>query len=89
MENVELYIIYHDFFLHENWPSLPPFKVKVLGKFEGAVEAIINKYITVKNNSPIQDYVHPDDQTQPTFEKLYCHNFAVVAIKSDCFRNVD
>ena len=20
------------------------------------------------NNSPIQDYVHPDDQTQPTFE---------------------
>ena len=24
--------------------------------------------ITVNNNSPIQDYVHPDDQTQPTFE---------------------
>ena len=24
---------------------------------------------TVNNNSPIQDYVHPDDQTQPTFEK--------------------
>ena len=23
---------------------------------------------TVNNNSPIQDYVHPDDQTQPTFE---------------------
>ena len=22
---------------------------------------------TVNNNSPIQDYVHPDDQTQPTF----------------------
>ena len=22
----------------------------------------------VNNNSPIQDYVHPDDQTQPTFE---------------------
>ena len=20
------------------------------------------------NNSPIQDYVHPDDQTQPTFD---------------------
>ena len=24
--------------------------------------------ITVNNNSPIQDYVHPDDQTQPIFE---------------------
>ena len=24
--------------------------------------------ITVNNNSPIQDYVHPDDQTQPTLE---------------------
>ena len=24
--------------------------------------------VTVNNNSPIQDYVHPDDQTQPTFE---------------------
>ena len=23
--------------------------------------------VTVNNNSPIQDYVHPDDQTQPTF----------------------
>ena len=22
--------------------------------------------VTVNNNSPIQDYVHPDDQTQPT-----------------------
>ena len=22
---------------------------------------------SVNNNSPIQDYVHPDDQTQPTF----------------------
>ena len=22
----------------------------------------------VNNNSPIQDYVHPNDQTQPTFE---------------------
>ena len=27
--------------------------------------------VTVKNNSPIQDYVYPDDQTQPTFEILF------------------
>ena len=24
--------------------------------------------VTVNNNIPIEDYVHPDDQTQPTFE---------------------
>ena len=24
--------------------------------------------VTVNNNSPIQDYVHSDDQTQPTFK---------------------
>ena len=24
--------------------------------------------VTVINSSPIQDYVHPDDQTQPSFE---------------------
>ena len=24
--------------------------------------------LTVNNKSPIQDYVHPDDQTQPTIE---------------------
>ena len=26
--------------------------------------------VTVNNNSPIQDFVHPDDQTQPTFENF-------------------
>ena len=26
--------------------------------------------VTVNNNSPIQDYVLPDDQTQPTFVRL-------------------
>ena len=26
--------------------------------------------VTFNNNSPIQDYVHPDDHTQPTY-KLY------------------
>ena len=25
--------------------------------------------VTVSNNSPIQDYVHPDDHTQPTYER--------------------
>ena len=30
--------------------------------------AVVEAQVTVNNNSPIQDYVHPDDQTQPTFE---------------------
>ena len=30
--------------------------------------AVVETSVTVNNNSPIQDNVHPDDQTQPTFE---------------------
>ena len=26
---------------------------------------VVERSVTVNNNSPIQDYVHPDDQTQP------------------------
>ena len=28
---------------------------------------VVETSVTVTNNSLIQDYVHPDDQTQPTF----------------------
>ena len=28
---------------------------------------VVETSVTVNNNNPIQDYVHPDDQTQPTF----------------------
>ena len=28
---------------------------------------VVETSVTVNNNSPIQDYVHPNDQTQPTF----------------------
>ena len=28
---------------------------------------VVETSVTVNNNSPIQDYVHPDDQTHPTF----------------------
>ena len=27
---------------------------------------VVETSVNVNNNSPIQDYVHPDDQTQPT-----------------------
>ena len=29
---------------------------------------VVETSVTVNNNSPIQDYGHPDDETQPTFE---------------------
>ena len=28
---------------------------------------VVETSVTVNNNSPIQDYIHPDDQNQPTF----------------------
>ena len=32
------------------------------------ITQVVETSVTVNNNIPIQDYVHPDDQTQPTFE---------------------
>ena len=29
---------------------------------------VVETSVTVNNNSPIQDYVHPDDHTQLTYE---------------------
>ena len=29
---------------------------------------VVETSVSVNNNSPIQDYVQPDDQTQPTLE---------------------
>ena len=31
---------------------------------------VVKSSVTVKNNGPIQDYVHPEDHTQPTYEKF-------------------
>ena len=35
------------------------------------IAQVVKTSVTVNNNSPIQDYVHPDDQTQPTFGPHY------------------
>ena len=32
---------------------------------------LVETSVTVNKNSPIQEYVHPDDQSQPTFEILF------------------
>ena len=31
---------------------------------------VVETSVTVNNNSSVHDYVHPDDQTQPTFEYI-------------------
>ena len=31
---------------------------------------VVEMSVTVNNNSPVQDYVHPDDHTQPTHEMV-------------------
>ena len=36
---------------------------------------VVEMSVTVNNNSPIQDYLHPDDETQPTLEP---HNFEII-----------
>ena len=36
---------------------------------------VVETSVTVNNNSPIQNYVHPDDQTQPTFVLYFLSRF--------------
>ena len=33
---------------------------------------VVETSVTANNNSPVEDYVHPDDQTQPTYLQLSC-----------------
>ena len=50
----------------EQETSAPP-PEKNPGSAPGTAQ-VVETSLTVNNNSPIQDYVHPDDQTQPTFK---------------------
>ena len=57
---------------------------------------VVETSVTVNNNSPIQDYVHPDDQTQPTFEttpgfKPFTKiiSFYYITLKSQCSYNIN
>ena len=50
---------------------------------------VVETSVTVNNNSPIQDYVHPDDQTQPTFEvtpgfKPFIIEYLIVLLETEC-----
>ena len=32
---------------------------------------VVKTSVTVNNNNPIQDYIHPDHQNRPTFEIMF------------------
>ena len=42
--------------------------VVVVGSKKMTTAQVVETSVTVNNNSPNQDNVHPDDQTQPNFE---------------------
>ena len=42
---------------------------------------VVETSVTV-NNSPIQDYVHPDDQTQPTRKASFVWELSIPALIS-------
>ena len=44
---------------------------------------VVETSVTVNSNRPIQDYVHPDDQTHPTFDTLYRSGVSDLAQKLD------
>ena len=43
---------------------------------------VVETSVTVNNNSSIQDYVHPDDQTQPTFEMIPGFKLFTIIVKT-------
>ena len=48
---------------------------------------VVQTSVTVNNNSPIQDYVHPDDQTQPFEMTPGFKPFTIIilfTLKSEC-----
>ena len=51
---------------------------------------VVKTSVTVSNNCPIQDYVHPDEQTQPTFELLpLCTPHVTISTQSKDLENCD
>ena len=43
---------------------------------------VVETSVTVNNNSPIQDHVHPDYQTQPTFKNTDVNLHSITGVPS-------
>ena len=52
------------------------------------IAQVVETSVTVNNNSPIQDYVHPDDQTQPTIEIIIILYSALSLLNQQRFTTV-
>ena len=57
----------------ESFEPRSHFKSRLSLTLKMTTAQVVTTSVTVNNNSPIQDYVHPDNQTQPTFENRLCH----------------
>ena len=55
----------------ENFEPRSHFKSRLSLTLKMTTTQVVETSVTVNNNSPIQDYVHPDDQTQPIFADHY------------------
>ena len=55
---------------HVNNQSLIPSKdvIELTLTLKMTTAQFVETSVTVNNNSPIQNYVHPDDHAQPTYE---------------------
>ena len=51
-----------------------------------ATAQVVERSVTDNNNSPIQDYVHPDDQTQPAFVSEHLQILGVTLDKKLAFK---
>ena len=52
-----------------NWSIIPSTEVIQLTlTLKMTTAQVVEMSVTVNNNSPIQDYIHLDDQNQPTFK---------------------
>ena len=54
------------FIVHRIIPS--PDEMELTLTLKMTTAQVVETSVTVNNNSPIQNYVYPDDQTQPSFE---------------------
>ena len=52
-------------------------RTQVLLTLKMTTALVVETSVTVDNSSPIQDYVHPHDQTQPTYihSALFCSSY--------------
>ena len=56
----------------ESFEPRSHFKSRLSLTLKMTTTQVVETSVTVNNNCPIQDYVHPENQTQPTVKKKGC-----------------